>query len=134
MHAKLNEICEIVPGYAFKAKDFVKSGFPVIKIANICPPYVDKNSCSYVNLSNYDKSKLEKYIVERDDTLLAMTGASIGKIGRVISGKSFINQRVAKFTPKSGIFKKYLHYILSTDRFFKYIQSNIDSSSKYMIY
>lgn len=129
MFVKLSEICDIVPGFAFKSKDFSSFGFPVIKIANICPPYVDNKNCSYVDLSNYDRNKLTKYIVERDDVLLAMTGATIGKIGKVLSGCSYINQRVAKFLPKGNISKNYIYYVLSSNKFSNYVINNIDSSS-----
>ena len=29
---KLNEVCEILAGYAFNANDFITNGFPIIKL------------------------------------------------------------------------------------------------------
>lgn len=129
MLVKLTDICEIVPGFAFKSQDFNNNGFPVVKITDICPPTVDTKNCSYVDLSKYNVDKLKKYLVQRDDIVLAMTGATIGKIGRVLSGRAYINQRVAKFVANNEIPQKYLYYVLSSDKFYKHIQNNIDSSS-----
>ena len=129
MLVKLTDICEIIPGFAFKSQDFNNNGFPVIKITDICPPTVDTRNCSHVDLSKYNVDKLKKYLVQRDDIVFAMTGATIGKIGRVLSGMSYINQRVAKFVANNEISQKYLYYVLSSDKFYKHIQNNIDSSS-----
>lgn len=129
MLVKLSDICEIVPGFAFKSQDFDNIGFPVVKITDICPPNVNTTSCSHVNLTKYNEDKLQKYLIGRDDVVLAMTGATIGKIGRVLSGKSYINQRVAKFVANKNISQKYLYYVLSSENFYNHIQNNIDSSS-----
>ncbi len=129
MLVKLNNVCDIVAGFAFKSNDFNTTGFDVVKISEIKPPIVDLSSCSKVNLDLYDKSRLSKYIVSRNDFVIAMTGATIGKIGRVLNDTAYINQRVAKFNPKDNIDKKYLYYVLSTSNFANFIESNIDSHS-----
>lgn len=128
MIVKLNDVCDIIPGYAFNGKDFVKNGFPVIKITDINPPYVYKNSSS-VDLSAYDEQKLEKFITTKNDFVIAMTGATIGKIGKVLNGIYYINQRVAKFVPIQNVNKKYIYYRLLTNEFNSFILNNVDSSS-----
>lgn len=45
----LGNYIEILSGFAFKAKDFVDEGVPVIKIKNICPPYVSLNDLTYIS-------------------------------------------------------------------------------------
>lgn len=79
MKTTLSDVCNIIAGYAFKGKDFNSDGYPVIKITDIQPPYASTISCSHVNLSSYDTSKLTKYLVSRNDFVIAMTGATIGK-------------------------------------------------------
>ena len=92
--ATLSDVCDLVAGFAFKSKDFGSYESRVIKIANIIPPSVDMASLVGVDLEKYDKPKLEKYIVRKGDVVLAMTGATIGKIGRIEYGQAYINQRV----------------------------------------
>lgn len=129
MKATLSDVCNIIAGYAFKGKDFNGDGYPVIKITDIQPPYASTISCSHVNLSSYDTSKLTKYLVSRNDFVIAMTGATIGKIGRITSGQAYINQRVAKFEINDSTTKAFVYQLLLSDSFTTHINSNIDSQS-----
>lgn len=129
MKTKLSDICNIIAGYAFKGNDFHEIGYPVIKITDIQPPYAKTKNCSYVDLSNYDINKLQKYLVHRGDFVIAMTGATIGKIGRITSGQAYINQRVAKFEISNDITKKYIYQLLLSEKFTTHINANIDSQS-----
>ncbi|MEI3045252.1 MAG: hypothetical protein V8T82_05865 [Romboutsia timonensis] len=37
--SKLGEVADILSGYAFKTKDFIDEGIPVVKIKNIISQY-----------------------------------------------------------------------------------------------
>ena len=125
----LSEICDLVAGYAFKSKDFGDYDSKVIKITHITPPSVNMNDLAGVDISKYNVSKLEKYIVKAGDYILAMTGATIGKIGRVEHGSAYINQRVLLFKPRPSVDKEYLYYALQQYEFAQYIISHVDSDS-----
>ena len=127
---RLGEICDLVAGFAFKSNHFGNYANQVIKIADIQPPIVKKELMG-VDLSTYDTNKLKKYIVSKGDFVLAMTGATIGKIGRVTNDtKAYINQRVLTFRPNPLIIdKSYLYYLLSVEKFNKYILNHIDSET-----
>ena len=130
MIRKLSDVTDIIAGYAFKSKDFGPD-FPdkVIKITHIVPPIVDMNRLSSVDISKYDRSKLEKYIAREGDYVFAMTGATIGKIGRIEKGEAYLNQRVMMFKPNSEIDKDFLYYILLQKNFYQYVLNHIDSES-----
>jgi type I restriction enzyme S subunit len=97
---RLGDVCRVVPGYAFKSSDWQTAGIPVIKIKNI----TGSNS---VDLATTDcvpegllTPKLQKFVINDGDILVAMTGATAGKVGRVrTSRKLLLNQRVAKIAP-----------------------------------
>lgn len=127
--ATLSDVCDLVAGFAFKSKDFGSYESRVIKIANIIPPSVDMASLVGVDLEKYDKPKLEKYIVRKGDVVLAMTGATIGKIGRIEYGQAYINQRVLLFRPKEIIDQDYLYYVLQQHKFLQYVVNHVDSES-----
>ena len=123
---KLSDLCEFVSGFAFKGKDFQNDGENVIKITHINPPYVVIDGCSHVDITKYNLKKLEKFRIYPGDYVMAMTGATIGKIGRVIKGRAYINQRVLKFVPNEKMVNKdYLFYCLTSDDFLKYIFNHI---------
>ena len=84
---KLEETTDFVAGFAFKSKHFGIYKDKVVNIKDIQPPIVSLESTEGVDLSKYDKVKLNKYIVKQNDFLLAMTGATIGKIGKYMNDK-----------------------------------------------
>ncbi len=130
MKKKLSDVTDIIAGYAFKSKDF-GTDFPdkVIKITHIVPPSVDMDGLSTVDMSKYDRKKLEKYIAREGDYVFAMTGATIGKIGRIEKGEAYLNQRVMMFKPNTEIDKDFLYYVLLQNNFYQYVLNHIDSES-----
>ena len=128
---RLGEICNLVAGFAFKSKDFGDFPNKVVKIADIQPPVVNTNELAGVDIPNYDTNKLCKYIVSKGDYVLAMTGATIGKLGRITNDiRAYINQRVLTFRPiESIVDKDFLYYQLCSEKFNKYILNHIDSET-----
>jgi type I restriction enzyme S subunit len=126
---KLSDVCDLVAGFAFKSKDFGNYENKVIKIANIIPPYVDMEHLSGIDISKYDSSKLKNYLAQKGDYVLAMTGATIGKLGIILDSFAYINQRVLLFKPNDKIHKQFLYYILFLPKFNKYILNFVDSDT-----
>lgn len=122
---KLGEIATIIPGYAFKSADFGYGENIVIKIKDIIPPSINILEADKVGYTPDDKFRLEV-----GDYVMAMTGATIGKIGRMNIRKTnvFINQRVCKFIPNEHLCNKdYLYYLLNNECFTRFVTNNIDS-------
>ena len=127
---QLKEVCELIPGFAFKSSEFGEHEYSAIKIGDIQPPYVHEEGLTGVDISRYSKEKLEKFKVYYGDFVLAMTGATIGKIGRYIgTSGAYINQRVLLFRPKENVNKEYIYYCLQTPVFQQYIFNHIDSQT-----
>ena len=127
---KLCEICDLIPGFAFKSADFGDYSTKAIKIGDIQPPYVNRTSMSGVNIEVYDKNKLSKFLVKRGDFVLAMTGATIGKIGRYIDQEpAYLNQRVLLFRPNGDVNPKFVYYSLLSPLFQQYVINHIDSET-----
>ena len=95
---KLADYIDILSGYAFKTKDFTDKGIPIIKIKNICPPYVSLDDLSFVSKETAALQK--KFELTYDDVLIAMTGSHINQwasvVGRVARVK--YNQNIIKST------------------------------------
>jgi len=129
MVSKLIDVVDLIAGYAFKSRDFGTYPDKVIKITQINPPLVDLKNATGINLQKYNRSKLEKYIAKKGDFVLAMTGATIGKIGRIEEGEAYINQRVLMFKPKSNVDSNFIYYVLQSYEFSQYVLNHIDSES-----
>ncbi|MCP5248144.1 MAG: restriction endonuclease subunit S [Candidatus Accumulibacter sp.] len=94
---RLGDVCRVVPGYAFKSSDWRTAGIPVVKIKNI----TGNNSVDLATTDCVPESlltqRLQKFVIKDGDILVAMTGATAGKVGRVRTNRILLlNQRVAK--------------------------------------
>jgi len=97
---RIGDVCRVIPGFAFKSTDWCNKGIPVVKITNI-------SSDNRVDILNTDcvpesliTPKTSKYLLRYGDILVAMTGATAGKVGRLLVDRQiFLNQRVAKIEP-----------------------------------
>lgn len=120
---KLGKYVEILSGFAFKSKDFLNCGVPVIKIKNITQEGVTLEDVSYISKELADKN--EKYHLNYNDILIALTGSHINQmssvVGRIARVKyhedSLLNQRVGKVFAKDSKLCDidYVYYFLSQD-------------------
>ena len=72
---------DVKSGFAFKSDWWTDKGYKVIKIANITNNSIDLDSCDHVSPDNAQKAT--SFFVRSGDILIAMTGATTGKIGVV---------------------------------------------------
>ncbi len=111
---KLGDVCDLQNGFAFKSNLFKEDGLPILRISNIQEDIISLEKLVYFSQNDYSID-FERYKVHQNDLLIAMSGATTGKLGFNQSGKTFfLNQRVGKFLPHKTLNKKYLYYILST--------------------
>jgi type I restriction enzyme S subunit len=121
---KLGDICEFQNGFAFKSNLFKNKGFPVLRISNIQNDGLSYNRLVFFDKKSY-KEDFDKYQVVKGDLVIAMSGATTGKLA--ISNEDeifYLNQRVGKFIPGDDLSKDYLYYYLSTQ-----IEENLKISS-----
>ena len=86
----LGEICFFENGYAFSSDDYTTSGIPLIRISNIKDNQISTENCVYIQ-GDYE----DKFQICNGDLLIAMSGATTGKMGIYLSNKkAYLNQRV----------------------------------------
>ena len=102
----VGDYMRVKSGFAFKSKWWKESGVPVIKIKNLSNGIVDYSDVGYVEVDKIEAAK--DFIVKSGDILIAMTGATIGKIGLVyeFNNTILVNQRVGKFFIGENPFEK----------------------------
>lgn len=92
---KLKNECQFYNGYAFDSNDFKFDGnCYVVRIGDISQGTINLANCAKVQSDN---KALEKYALLKDDIVIALSGATIGKVGYIdfAPEKTYINQRVA---------------------------------------
>lgn len=96
----VGNLADVKSGYAFKGADWTDEGFPVIKIKNIGNNDIDLTNCSLIPENIAEAAS--KFKLNAGDLLIAMTGATVGKIGVMPKTETsfYLNQRVGIFKPK----------------------------------
>ena len=92
---KIKHLCNFYNGYAFDSSDFKFDGnCSVIRIGDISQGTINLDTCAKVEA---DSNTLEKYALKKDDIVIALSGATIGKVGYIETtpDNTYINQRVA---------------------------------------
>lgn len=106
-------ITEFVNGYAFKSSDFASEGVGVVKIGDIQDGEIVVDNMSRVSQHVVDGLN-ENLQVKSRDMLIAMSGATTGKLGFNKTDEIFyLNQRVGKFITYL-VDKEFLYYPLAT--------------------
>lgn len=122
---KLGEILDIQGGYAFKSSSFNKGNTKVLRIGDILPN-IDIEEFTGIYS---DEIPNEKYIVKKNDYLMALSGATYGKIGKIkTEGIAYINQRVATF--RTSECSEFFFQMLQTENFRNYITSIPSASAQ----
>lgn len=123
----MSEVIEVKNGYAFKSTDMIeekKQDFlPVLKIGNISKEGEIDGGFKYHKY----KSEFEKFLIPNNSIVIAMTGATVGKVAISNKGQKLLqNQRVGKIEIKNvtKINNNYLFYLLKSEKFYNYCQSN----------
>jgi type I restriction enzyme S subunit len=106
----LSDLVSFLNGYAFKSEEFVSTGFGVIKIKNIEGGNVETSNVDKINEESSVKAK--KFQLLCGDKVIAMTGATVGKVGLIPSTEEplYLNQRVGKLVPLSSGDNTFLAY------------------------
>ena len=115
---KLSDVLIIQGGYAFKSSLFNQGTNKVIRIGDILP---------IIKLSNFSgiyssETPNEKYIVRKNDFVMALSGATFGKVGKIEDkGIAYINQRVATFRTIQCL--EFFYQLVQINNFKNYISS-----------
>ena len=122
--APLGRYAKVQGGCAFKSSSFSGFGFPVIKIKNVRPRYIDISNVDFVNYEVALASS--SYFLNDGDIVISMTGSGpnapnsiVGRVARYVgkSNRYLINQRVGRFIirDEQKLDKRFLFFLLSQE-------------------
>ena len=111
---KLHSIAPLRGGFAFKSEKFQNTGIPVVRISNIKFDGTVGGEFEYYSKIIPD----EKFVLRGRSILLAMSGATTGKIAMLDSEKEYYqNQRVGYFQNTREVDYDFLSSVLQTKAF-----------------
>ena len=105
----LKDIGIFESGYAFSSDEYKQNGVPLVRISNITNNgNIDLSSCVYIQ--NYNNSK---FIIHKGDLLIAMSGATTGKMGVYkYKTEALLNQRVGNLKCTEAWLQQYRNYFM----------------------
>ncbi|WP_053955858.1 restriction endonuclease subunit S [Inediibacterium massiliense] len=112
---ELRDVVEIDGGYAFKSDEFMPNKTPIIRIGNIVEGNVVIDNNIGYDIENQD---FDKYIIKNQDILIAMSGATTGKLAMYKNNtEALLNQRVGRLNVicEDILDNNYLYYYLRSD-------------------
>ena len=118
--SKIFWLIDFINGYAFDGSSLsLDLDVPVIRIGNISNNKIDYESC----LLYKEDKMLEEYSPSEGDILIAMSGATTGKIGIATNRKAYINQRVGIIRSVYNFLLKYYFQLLAFDEYIKLLSA-----------
>ncbi|WP_412921389.1 restriction endonuclease subunit S [Lactococcus raffinolactis] len=119
---KLGDIAPLRGGFAFKSSEFRNNGVPIVRISNILSS--GEVGGNFVYYDEQDKD--DKYILPDKSAVLAMSGATTGKVSilsKTNDYKVYQNQRVGYFQSVEGIDYGFISTIVRSELFMKQLES-----------
>ena len=111
---KLQNLAPLRGGFAFKSEKFQNVGIPIVRISNIGFDGTVGGEFEYYSKLNPD----EKFVLKGRSLLLAMSGATTGKIAMLDSEEEYYqNQRVGYFQNNGAVNYDFLSSVLQTKAF-----------------
>ena len=110
---KLSDLCKIENGYAFSSNNYKTEGIPLVRISNITNSTIDLFDCVFIQDTTID----DKFKISKGDLLIAMSGATTGKMGVYpYEDVAYLNQRVGniKILNKSSLFPLYRDFYMQS--------------------
>ena len=106
---RLRDVCSFINGYAFSSDNYKNKGIPLVRISNITNDNgIDLRTCVYIQ-----HSVDEQFIVHKGDLLIAMSGATTGKMGVYsYDGEAYLNQRVGNLKASNALCENYMYYLM----------------------
>ena len=125
-HAKLKSISTLKSGFAFSSKKYKTFGKQIVRIQNISGDRINlkRNPIYY---SESDLKGLNHFRINKGDTLMAMTGNTIGNCSlNTTDEELYLNQRVLAVSPDlSQVSAEYLNLILRNVVFKTFIEREL---------
>ena len=106
---KLSDVCVFDNGYAFSSDNYYDCGITLIRISNITNTgSIDLSSCVFIQ-----DVPSNKFIVKSGDLLIAMSGATTGKMGVYLYEEdALLNQRVGNLKCTDAMLQQYRNYYM----------------------
>ncbi len=124
---RLGDYAKLQGGYAFKSKDFVDNGVPIVQIGNVNQDYLDWDVINAVPEEYLEKYR--EFALNEGDLVMAMTRPIIKSLDSIKIAKvsaldlpCLLNQRVGRFKVKDKLHPLFLEVLCKMEDFKDYVE------------
>lgn len=122
--AKLGDATDFVSGYAFKSTDMTATPMDatyrrVVKIGNVGRD--GRLDMADAQFHSYTKD-LARFVLRVGDVVMAMTGATVGKVATINEEGLLLNQRVGVLRAKPTALQSFVLHLLCSNAFYEFCQ------------
>ncbi len=118
---KLGEVAPLRGGYAFQSNQYANEGIPIVRISNI----LSDGSVGGEFVFHNELKDDEIFMLENGDIVLAMSGATTGKVS-ILSSEKFCkyyqNQRVGLFSKTATCNYSFVATIVRSEKFLEQLR------------
>lgn len=118
---RLKHAAAVTTGFAFSSDDFTTDGVPVLRIGDID----QEGRVVFSDAKFLPVEYLRRHsnvVVQRNDIVTAMTGATIGKVGRYLDDSpALLNQRVCIFRALPNAEQSFVWYLLNAEFYIEHV-------------
>ena len=117
----MGEVAPLRGGYAFQSNQYANEGIPIVRISNI----LSDGSVGGEFVFHNELKDDEIFMLENGDIVLAMSGATTGKVSILSSEKSckyYQNQRVGLFSKTATCNYSFVATIVRSEKFLEQLQ------------
>ncbi|WP_369022284.1 restriction endonuclease subunit S [Ligilactobacillus salivarius] len=125
---KLGEVTEYIKGFAFKSKDYKKSGHRIIRVSDLGKDSIINNNDSIFVTDEISKQQ-NKYKINKNEIIITTVGSKAelkeSAVGRPIIVRNslgyLLNQNLVKIHGKNNKDSRFIYYQLLQPRYSQYI-------------
>ena len=125
---KLGEVTEYIKGFAFKSKDYKKSGHRIIRVSDLGKDSIINNNDSIFVTDEISKQQ-NKYKINKNEIIITTVGSkaelkesAVGRPIIVINSLGYLlNQNIVKIHGKNNKDSRFIYYQLLQPRYSQYI-------------
>ena len=128
---KLSNYVELKHGYQFRKEDFTDCGVPIVKISQISMRgKLELKDLTYI--SSNRENDFKDIIIKNGDILLALSGATVGKVALVkdLNGIYLQNYRVGKLICNDSLVNEYVFHYINSEIFYEQLMKLTNTSAQ----
>ena len=119
----LEEVAEVLNGYAFKSKNYCHNGIRIIRISDVQKGKMSDKDLIFYPLAS--ENEIKRYILKENDLVMSLTG-NVGRVAMLSKNDlpAGLNQRVACIRVKTSALTRYLFHFFDQISFETEAMSN----------